>query len=317
MKDHLDYYKVLGVDRKAKPDDIKRAYRRLAKKYHPDRNPDDEAALKNFKEVQTAYETLKDKDKRAQYDQYGRAGVGQWQQSPRGQRVYSWGTNSSINADDLEDIFSAVNGGGGHASIFDQFFGGGGGGRSAQMRPQRGRDEEHNVTLTFDQAIHGTTMQMQVTQAGSGRRETIDVKIPAGIVEGQKIKLRGKGQPSVGAEPGDLLLVCHIQKHRYFRREGADILVDVPVTITEATLGAKIEAPSLDGRATVTLPPATPSGSKLRLKGRGALKRDGERGDLFVIIKIVPPKKLTPKAKELLEQFRDEDKVNPRDQCDW
>ena len=286
-----DFYTVLGVNRSASSEQIKRAYRERAKKYHPDRNPGDSSAEARFQEVQRAYKVLSDSDKRAQYDQFGEAGVGQWATGDGRQQVYRWGAQSSINVEDLEELFSAFGGGRRTqgASVFDQFFGGGRHGRAASRSAQRGGDEEHPVTLTFEQAVNGTTIALQVRSSPNGRGETIEVKIPPGVEEGQKIRIKGKGRPGrSGGPPGDLFLVCSVKPHAYFRRQGPDIYVDVPISVVEAALGGKVEVPTLEGRATVTLPPGTPGGTKLRLKGRGVCKSGrSRRGDQYVVINIV------------------------------
>jgi len=315
-----DYYETLGVKRSASQEEIKRAYRRLAKKYHPDRNPDDPSAERKFKDVQQAYGVLSSPDKRAQYDRFGEAGVGQWTAGQRGQKVYEWGANSSINLDDLEDLMSAFGGSGSRrASVFDQFFSGFRGGPGRAAAPQRGADETGRISLSFDQAIHGAVVTVQLRSKDDGPNETLEVKIPAGVQDGQKIRVSGRGHPGRGGgPPGDFYLVCSIQPHPYFRRDGADIYVDIPVTVTEASLGAKIEVPAIDGHLTLTLPPGTPSGAKLRLKGRGVSKpgRD-ERGDQYVVIKIVPPEQLTEEQRRLLEQLHERDQSDPRSKCAW
>jgi curved DNA-binding protein len=316
-----DFYQILGVKKGATDDEIKRAYRKLAKEHHPDRNPDDASAEKQFKEVQEAYNTLKDKEKRAQYDRYGAAGVGKVATGANGQRVYEWGGNASVPMDDLEDLFSAFGGGGnagGSASVFDQFFGGGGGsrGRTVRRQPQRATDLHNDVTLTFDQAVSGATIDMRLSH-GSGSKETLEVKIPAGVSDGQKIRVRGRVPSANGGPAGDLILTCRVQPHRYFRREGVDIYLDVPVSMTEAALGAKIDVPSLDGTTTVTIPPGTPGGAKLRLSKRGVVDGKGGRGDFYVVIQIVPPKTLTDEQRTLLEKLRDTDVANPRTTCPW
>ncbi|MBI4718287.1 MAG: J domain-containing protein [Planctomycetes bacterium] len=316
-----DYYEVLGVPRTASFDQIKRAYRTLAKKYHPDRNPDDPSAEQRFKEVQQAYETLSDAARRADYDRFGAAGVGRWQTDPRGQKVYQWGGGSTINFDDLEELLSAFGGAGGGArpSIFEQFVGGRRRGRAAAPTAERGTDEEHAISLTFDQAVHGARVTVRLQRRGNGQSETLEVKVPAGVEHGQKIRLSGRGQPGAGGGPaGDLYLVCNVQPHPHFERRGADIHVEVPVTVTEATLGARIEVPSLDGQTTLTLPPGTPSGAKLRLKGRGIQKQGAAtRGDQYVTIRIMPPQKLSDEARQLYERLAALDTTNPRAACGW
>ncbi len=318
MPNRRDYYEILGVSRSASDTEIKRAYRTLAKQHHPDRNPGDASAEGKFKEVQRAYSTLSDAKKRAEYDQFGEAGVGQWKTTPQGQKVYQWGGGSTVGADDLEDLFSAFGGGGEAPSIFEQFLGGNARRSARRAQPRRAPDEERDITLTFDQAIHGATISLTVTSGHDGQSHNLEVKIPAGVQEGQKIRLKGRVPGFGGGAPGDLLLRCSIAPHPYFTRTGDDVYVDVPVSISEATLGAKIEVPSLDGRSTVTLPPGTPSGSKLRLKGRGAPKAGGsQRGDQYVVIQIVPPKPLDEAQQRLFEQLRAVDVSNPRGQSPW
>ena len=312
-----DYYRILGLSRSASPDEVKRAYRKLAKQYHPDRHHGDPQAEAKFKEVQQAYRILSDPQKRSEYDQFGEAGVGQWSRTPRGQRVYQWGGGSTIDFDDLEDLMSAF-GGKRRASVFEEFFG-----RqrpqSPRRAPERGADEQRPISLSFDQAVHGCTVTVRLHRHSHGESETLEVKIPPGVEAGQKIRLAGKGHTGAnGGPPGDMILVVSIQPHRFFTRRGADVFVDVPVSVAEAVLGAVIDVPSLDGPATVTLPPGTPSGAKLRLKGRGIRKRGGtERGDQYVVVVITPPKTLTEEQHAQFEQLRNLDKSNPRAQCPW
>ena len=322
MAKRKDYYGILGVDRSASAEQIKRAYRKLAKEYHPDRNPDDPSAEQKFKEVQQAYSILSDPQKRAEYDRFGDAAVGQWRTDPRGQRVYQWGSGSAIDMGDLEDLLSAFGGGGGgRASIFDQFFRA----RRAEPEwetapsPEKGADEEHRLSLSFEQAVHGAVVTVPLGSKRQGRSQNLEVKIPPGVEDGQKIRVPGKGRPGRnGGPPGDFYLICSIQPHPYFTRHGADIYVDVPVSVAEAALGARIDVPTLDGHATVTLPPGTPGGSKLRLR-RGGLPAQGraERGDQYVVVNIVPPRPLTAEQRRLFEQLHDSDPSDPRSKCAW
>ncbi len=322
MAKRRDHYEVLGVKKRASIDEIKRAYRTLSKKYHPDRNPNNPSAEAMFKEVQNAYSVLNDPKKRAQYDDYGDVGVGEWQTRPTGEKVYQWGGGSSVRSEDLEDLFSAFGSrGGGNRSggigegIFEQIFGGGQrGARNAARRPPP--EQVHNVELSFDQAVHGTKLSLRI-ERGDGE-ESIEVKIPPGVETGQKIRVRGQVSSANGGPSGDIILFLHVAPHPYFRREGADIYLDVPVSVTEAVLGAKIEVPTLEGRGTVTLPPGTPSGGKLRLRGQGVIKRGtSERGDQYVVVQIVPPKSLTDEEKALYEKLRDIGGHDPRKKASW
>lgn len=300
-------------------DEIKRAYRKLAKKHHPDRNPDSPAAEEKFKEVQRAFDVLGSPERRAQYDRFGEGGVGQWATDGRGQHVYRWGADSSVNVEDLEDLFSAFGGGAQRASIFDQFFTGFQGGGAPSPAPSRGADEQRRVSLSFEQAARGAVFTVQLRSGRDARSETLEVKVPAGVADGQKIRLAGRGRPGQhGGPSGNLYLVCSVEAHPYFKRQGADVYVEVPVTVAEAALGAKIQVPTLDGRATVTLPPGTGSGTKLRLKGRGVCKSgSADRGHQYAVISIVPPKSLTDEQRRLFEQVRRHDPPDPRSECLW
>jgi curved DNA-binding protein len=343
-----DYYEVLGVQRNASPDQIKGAYRKLAKKYHPDRNRNDKDAERRFKEVHEAYETLNDPAKRRAYDQYGHAGVrpdsagwrpgsgaGGGRPGPGGQRVYTWqsqgpgGMGGEIPIENIEDLFSVFGGGsgrgaeGGFEDLFSRM------GRRAGRRgrgqpvseaptPTPGRDIDHDVSLTFDQAIRGTHLDLSLSCEGAAT-ETVSVKIPPGVREGQRIRIRGKGEPAVGGgKSGDLYIIARIQPHPYFRREGDDIYIELPLTITEAALGTKVEIPTLDGKTVLTVPRGTPSGAKLRLKNLG-VKPPGDhpRGHQYAVVRIVPPKSLTPEQTRLLEQFRGCGENSPRSDIGW
>ncbi|MCH7814710.1 MAG: DnaJ domain-containing protein [Planctomycetes bacterium] len=308
-----DYYEVLGVDRTASADEIKRAYRRLAKKYHPDRNADDPAAEGKFKEVQGAHDVLKDSQKRAQYDRFGPAAAGDWRTGPAGEQVYSWSSDGpQINIDDLEDLFSAFGGSGAApGSAFGDLFGqqsGFGGQRGRARRaapPARGQDVQRKVNLAFEVALRGTSIEIDVgARNGSGHAQTLTVKIPAGVDDGQRIRVKGRGYPgSNGGPPGNLYLIVSVRPHPHWRRQGRDLFIDLPLTLTQASLGAKVDLATPDGTVTITVPPGTDGGSKLRLAGQGIAKRGGSRGDLYAVTRIAVLAKPTARQRELLEEL--------------
>lgn len=320
-----DYYDVLGVARNATNDQIKSAYRKLARKWHPDVNKASDAATR-FKEASEAYEALSDPQKRKLYDQFGHAGMasgfgagpGPSAGGPGRGQAYQWGTGPRQGGINFEDIFG---GGQGFAGMsLDDIMEALGGGRRAGAG-RRGRapgpmqptsqDIEHHVNLDFLQAIHGTTISLRM-QLESGE-ETISVRIPPGVHEGARVRVRGKG---VGG--GDLFIITHVGPHPYFRREGDDIYVDVPIGITEAVLGGKIDVPTLEGISTVTVPPGSGSGRNLRLREKGVHRPGGKgRGDEYVVLKIAVPSEVPAKAAELLRQFDQLVQFDPRASVPW
>ena len=316
-----DYYDILGVSRTASADEIKRAYRRLAKQYHPDRNPNDPSAEAKFKEVQAAHDVLKDPQKRAQYDQFGPAAAGDWHTDPAGQRVYRWSSGGpEIRFDDLQDLFSAFGGmGDASGSPFADVLRGAGRRKAGPRRPapSRGPDSEHRVNLPFEQAVHGTTIEIDVL-GSDGRRQTLDVKIPAGVEHNQRIRIRGKGSPGAGGgPPGDLYLVVSVRPHACFRRDGKDVYIDVPLTIVEASLGAKVDIPTLDGTVALTIPPGTDGGAKLRLSGRGIKPPKDKPGDLYAVVRIVAVKHPTEEQSRILTELAGTIKESPRRGPAW
>lgn len=333
-----DYYEVLSVPRAAKADEIRTAYRKLARKYHPDANKDPGATVK-FQEATEAYEVLSDPEKRKLYDQFGHAGPGPQfgQGGPFGGRAGrgAGGPGGQGVTFDFSEIFGGGpggqggqggGGGGGFGGmslqdIMDALRGRGGGGRGRRQRrePQPGQDSESHVTLDFLQAVRGTMVRIRISRPdaeGSAEDETLDVKIPPGVQEGSRIRVRGKGgMGEAGA--GDLYIVVHVNPHEYFRREGDDLYVNVPISITEAALGGKVDVPALTGLNTVTVPPGTASLRKLRLREKGVHRPGKTPGNLYVVIEIVPPKTLTPRQRELLEEFGKLETTNPRANCPW
>lgn len=294
-----DYYKVLGVDRAAADKDIKKAYRKLAQQHHPDNNPEDEKAEASFKEVSEAYAVLSDDASRKEYDQTRDAFArgGSFTSSaggPQYVRVEEMG--------DIGDILSGM-GGGGFGGLGDFF-----GGRS--RGPIRGEDLETEINLSFHESIQGTTRTLTV-EGPSGHLE-VPVKIPNGVNDGSRIRVRGRGHEGRGGGPrGDLYVRVKVGPHPIFERSGKDLKVKVPVSFTEAALGAKISAPTLDGKVTLKIPAGTPSGKTFRVSGKGVETTSGT-GDLLVTVDIEVPGRLSPTTRELLEKLRDIEDDNPR-----
>ncbi len=356
-----DYYEVLGVEKSADNNAIKRAYRKLAMKYHPDRNPDDEKAAEAFREVTTAYEVLADEEKRARYDQYGHAGVDD-QMGGFG----SGGFQGSHAYQDFGDLFG---------SMFGDAFGGGGG---ASQANNQGADLRYNLSITLEEAAAGKEVELEIpkhescgTCSGSGARpgtnpvpcstcgghgqvqmqqgffavrrpcpscqgsgkkiespcvscggtgrkkvkKNLKVKIPAGVYDGAQVRVGGEGEAGTnGGSSGDLFIVVRIKEHTIFERDGADLHCEMPITFPQATLGAEVDAPTLDGKVKIKIPAGTESGRVFRLRGHGVKDvRVRQQGDLYVRVQIAVPKKLTDKQKELLQAFAKEtgDEVYP------
>jgi len=361
-----DYYKALGVSKNATADEIKKSYRKLARKYHPDANKGDPKAEERFKEISEAYNTLSDAKRRKEYDD-ARSLFGSGGFRPPGQ-----GGPGGFPFD-LNDLFggtgTTTTSGGRLGDLFGGMFGGGGG-RGTQTRPRRGADVETEATLSFNDAIDGTTVSLRLTGegacptchgtgaksgtvprvcptcqgtgqssrnlgsfafsepcrecrgrglvvddpcptcSGSGRAmssRTIQARIPAGVADGQRIRLRGKGTSGEhGGPAGDLYVRVHVKPHPVFGRSGDNLTVNVPVTFTEAALGAEIKVPSLRGvPVSVRIPAGTPSGRTFRARGKGARRKDGTNGDLLVTVNVQVPQNLNSSARQALESFRD------------
>lgn len=311
-----DYYKTLGVNRTASDDEILKAYRELARKYHPDLNPDDDQAKKRFQEVQNAFDVLSDKQKREMYDRYGSA-----YESVGGGGPHPWaggrpGAGPEVNID-LEDLFGGAAGGGGFADLFKQFGGRSRQGRTRRKSPERGTNIEHELTVPFTTAVLGGEAQLAVRR-GDGQIDTLQVKIPAGIEDGKKIRLRGQGEPSPnGGLAGDILIKVHAAAHPCYRRQGKRLEVRMPITLAEALAGAKIDVPTPHGTVTVTVPPGSSSGNKLRLKGQGVQPAKGTAGDLMVELQIVLPKNLSDDDQQRLQEILDSYPDNPRAELQW
>ena len=312
-----DYYDVLGVRRNASAAAIKSAYRKLARKYHPDVSKAADAAEK-FREATEAYEVVSDPKKRKLYDQFGHAGLSGGpgpQRSPRPGQGFSvslddlFGGGSGFMGMSLEEILASL--GGRRPSRRA--------GRTAGQSRRAGTgDVRHDLTLEFLQAVRGVTVTLRVPPGdGSGPPETINVKIPPGIREGAKVRVRGKGRAVRGGR-GDLYILTHIGPHPYFSRRGDDIHVTVPISITEAALGAKVDVPTIDGMTTVKVPAGTGSSRKLRLRGKGVASGSGTgRGDQYVEMRIVAPPKLFDAGRRLLEEFQQQENFDPREDAPW
>ena len=347
-----DFYEVLGVNRDAADDEIKKAYRKLAMKFHPDRNPDNPKAEEQFKEAKEAYEILSDAQKRAAYDQYGHAGV-----DPQAGMGGGFGGGAGMGG--FADAFGG---------IFDEIFGGRGGAGGGRSNIYRGADLRYNLEITLEQAAFGTETKIRIptmeecehchgsgakpgtqpqtcpTCSGSGQvrlqqgffsiqqtcpkchgtgriipepckdchgagrvkqHKTLAVKIPAGVDEGDRIRLTGEGEHGVnGGPPGDLYVVVQLKPHSVFQREGADLHCEMPISFATAALGGEIEIPTLDGHAKVRIPPETQTGQVFRLRNKGIRPvRGSVTGDLYCHVALETPVKLTSRQKELLREF--------------
>lgn len=378
-----DFYKVLGVKRSASKDEIRKAYKRLARKYHPDLNPGDKASEERFKQVQEAYDILSDPKKREMYDQVGFY-------SDTGSYPGAGGKTSGapppggfdFSGFDFSDVFGGRGGaearqgadigaGGGFAEMFSNLFRRGAGAREAV--PEPGSDLEYTVQIGFWEAIHGTQAKLNIARyetclqcGGSGafggayvqcpecqgtgrvsqmagamrfqltcqrcqgqgrmenacpachgqgrisRQDSVDVRIPPGAQDGSRLRVAGKGNAGTGGTPpGDLYITTRVEEHPFFKRTGNDIHIQVPVTVAEAALGAKVEVPTIDGNALLKIPPGTDSGKKFRLREKGVLnRRTNVRGDQYIEVKVVAPRVHDERSKEILREFA---RLNPED----
>lgn len=309
MAEKRDFYEVLGLKKEASVDEIKKAFRKKAMKYHPDKNPGDKISEDKFKEVNEAYGILSDADQREKYDRFGLAGVDPnaafngGQEREQGQGVRNQGgqqyqTYSNFRGAD-QDVFQGFSG-----SEFENLFGsmfGGGGFGSAQRKaePRKGSDLQTTLTITFEEAAFGTKKQVRLND------KTISITIPEGIDNGAKISLKGQGQPSTnGGLNGDLIAVIHIKPHSRFTRKGSDLYIDVPITVAQAALGASIIVPTLKDKVSYKVPAGTQPNTVFRLKGKGikGLKNKNP-GDLYVMVLVKIPTDLTKEQKDLLEKF--------------
>jgi curved DNA-binding protein len=296
-----DYYDILGVNKKASDEEIKRAYRKMAMKYHPDRNPNKKEAEERFKEINEAYAVLSDQEKRKQYDTFGAEGFRQ-----------RFTQEDIFRGFDFDEILSGLFGGrgrresrfGGRGGFdFGDFFSGQGGYQDTGRMPQRGEDILYELSISLEEAASGG--EKRVSYRKNGRIEEVSVKIPKGIPAGKKLRLVGKGmQGRNGGPPGDLYLQISVRDHPIFTREGDDLVVEKEVGFSEAVLGTTVEVPTLEGKKRVKVPPGTQSHTKMRLKGLGLprFQREG-RGDELVKVIVRVPKRVSEKSKKLIEEL--------------
>lgn len=337
MPENKDYYEILDVGRDASQDEIKKAYRKLARKYHPDVNPSPDAENR-FKEISEAYHVLGDEERRAAYDRGPERFAEEIDMEDFAQQWRAaTGERGGFQFSSLGDIFQEIFRGGGGRQGGTFAWGVGGSGGAGAPTARKGRDVEVPLQLTFREALDGAekTVRYRVPSAcpacgGSGRQQrgvcsrcggngqtsetrSTTVRVPAGVADGARIRAAGKGTPGQGGgPPGDLFLKVSVGAHPLFRRKGEDLYVEVPVTIYEAGLGGHVDVPTLDGSKRIRLPEGTRDGQVIRLRGEGGGRRGGEPGDLYVTVRVVLPEQIDPEMKEILEQVRDRHPYEPR-----
>jgi curved DNA-binding protein len=310
---YRDYYETLGVSKTATADEIKTAFRKLARKHHPDVAKDKKSAEEKFKQINEAYEVLSDPEKRAKYDQLGadwnqpggfQPPPGSGSQYPGG-GFQRWGTGNG----GVEFEFNGT----GFSDFFEQFFGGGhgrsafGGAGFGQRQPQaeRGSDVEADIMVPLEEALHGAKRTISLRRAGSDKVETYQVKIPRGVREGQRIRLAGQGEAGEGGgKSGDLFLRVRLQRHPEFTVEGSDLIHEVKIAPWQAALGGELTVPTLEGDVRLKIPPGTQGGQRFRLRERGLPSSAGKRGDLYVEVQINIPKKITERERELWQEMK-------------
>ncbi|NQZ52755.1 MAG: DnaJ domain-containing protein [Piscirickettsiaceae bacterium] len=291
--EYKDYYQILGVSRDVSKDELKKAYRKLARKYHPDVSKEANAEAK-FKEVGEAYEVLKDAEKRAQYDRFG----SNYQNGQSFTPPPGWGQQG------------ASSGHGNFSNFFESMFGGGAGMGGDDSFFAQGEDVNAKITISLEDAFNGAKKAIRRPN-GSTQTGTLNVKIPSGITSGKKIRLSGQGKSGMGGKAGDLYLEVQIAAHLHYRLDNKDVILNLPIAPWEAALGAKVTVPTLAGKINLTIPAGAKSGQKMRLKGRGLPGK--EPGDQFVVIQIVTPPADTDEAKEFYQQMSEELSFNPRE----
>lgn len=328
--EYKDYYKILGVGKDADEDALRKAFRKLARKYHPDVAKDKDVAEAKFKEINEAYEVLGDAGKRKKYDELGPnweqfaqgapAGAGGYRRAGGMPGGFEGGEFRTGDARDFEF------GGTGFSDFFEAFFGGGGGSRWSDgggfshgphgPRAQMGRDIQADIMVTLEEALHGSTRKVTLKRrhGSAAKRESYSVKIPPGVREGQRIRMAGQGEVGTGGgAAGDLFLNVRLERHPDFEVADADLIYDLPLAPWEAALGAKITIPTLEGQVAVRIPAGTAGGKKLRLRGQGLPRKKGDRGDLRAEVRIAVPETLSEKEKQLWEDLQAASGWNPRE----
>ena len=312
-----DYYKTLELNRGASQAEIDKAYAKLARKYHPDVNPEDKGAKKKFQQIQAAYDVLKDPKKRELYDRYGSAfeQAAQGGGGPRG-----GGTTWSFNAGPEDFDFAQFFGGqapGGFADMFGQMRGRGGGRRGRATAGMPGADVTAEVEIPFQLSIGGGDTQLTLQHEG-GESETLTVHIPAGIEDGKKLRLRGRGEPGMNGGPrGNLLVTIRVTPHPYFTRRGDNLYVRLPLSLREAAEGAKVDVPTPKGTVSLRVPPNSSSGRKLRIKGHGVAAQGKPPGDLFAEVQIMLPPKLEESDVAKIREIDERSPIDPRRDLRW
>lgn len=316
MSSKRDYYNVLNVSRSATPDELKKAYRKLAMQFHPDKNPGDKKAEDKFKEVSEAYDVLSDAKKREAYDQFGFAGAQGFGGGPggegpfggfSGQGPFGGARPGGMGGDQFQDIFG---------DVFGDIFGGRAGasaGGSRRRAPTRGADLRYTLSLSLEEAAVGTEKTIHFVRQNANKEETkkLNVTVPAGVKEGQRLKLTGEGDVSPGGS-GDLYVIVNLQEHALFKRQDADVSLDLPVSFIDAILGTSSEIPTLTGKSEIRIPPGTHTGQVLRLKGKGFPKIGGfGNGDMLIRVLVDTPDSISSKQKELLEQLSEATSETP------
>lgn len=304
-----DYYDILGVSKDADPDTIKKAYRKLARKWHPDTNPDNKEAEQTFKDISQAYAVLGDEEKRKLYDEFGEAGLQSGFDAEKARQYQKW---QDFGGGSRQQQYQGF-GGGAYEDLFSQIFGfdqggfegfGGGGFGTRSQRPIKGRDMEHDLTIDLLSALKGYQTELSI-QKPEGTTDRIKVTVPPGVKEGSKVRVAGKGEPGANGGPaGDLFLKIHVRPHPFLRQEGENLYMDLPVTVHEALAGATLTLPTPNGQVKLKIPPQSQNGQTLKLKGKGGPNpKTGQNGDLLVKLQVQLPRTTDPEMVEAAKKL--------------